>query len=177
LRRSTAPWGIFEHNVLEPGHDDLDALLERWLTDYEREVFPGGCLVITAGMESANRDGAVHDALAAALERQLTALQRAVACARDDGRPSVATDAGQLAFELHAVLTAGNQCFRISRDPQRSHTRAEPPRGCCSPPPDPPPLAGQRARAIASSGSVAAPWAPSRLVRWLSSRDPSSNQT
>jgi AcrR family transcriptional regulator len=110
-------WAIFERDVLEPGDDDLDALLERWIGYYEREVFPGGCLFITAGMEFANRDGAVHDALAAALERQLTALERAVSRARDDGRLPAATEAGQLAFELYAVLTAGNQRFRISRNP------------------------------------------------------------
>jgi AcrR family transcriptional regulator len=117
-------WAIFEQNVLKPGHDDLDALLERWITYYEREVFPGGCLFVTAGMEFANRDGAVHDALAAALERQLAALERAVAHARDAGRLPAATDPGQLAFELHAVLTSGNQRFRISRNPSAfAHAR------------------------------------------------------
>jgi AcrR family transcriptional regulator len=109
-------WAIFEHHVLKPGHDHLDALLERWITYYEREVFPGGCLFVTAGMEFANRDGAVHDALAAALERQLTVLEHAVARTRDDGRLPADTDASQLAFELHAILTSGNQRFRISRN-------------------------------------------------------------
>jgi AcrR family transcriptional regulator len=117
-------WAIFEHNVLEPGQDDLDELLERWITYYEREVFPGGCLFVTAGMEFANRDGTVHDALAAAIDRQLAALEHAVARARDDGRLPAAVDAGQLAFELHALLTAGNQRFRISRDAAAfEHTR------------------------------------------------------
>ena len=110
-------WQVFEQSVLERGDDDLEALLERWITYYEDEVFPGGCLFVTAGIEFANRDGAVHDALAVAIERQLVVLQRAVTRARDAGRLSVQTDAGQLAFELHAVLTAGNQHFRISRDP------------------------------------------------------------
>jgi AcrR family transcriptional regulator len=109
-------WAIFEQTVLEPD-SELDALLERWIAYYEREVFPGGCLFVTAGMEFANREGTVHDALAAALQRQVAALERAVARARDGGRLPAATDAGQLAFELHAVLTAGNQRFRISRDP------------------------------------------------------------
>jgi AcrR family transcriptional regulator len=109
-------WAIFEQTVLEPDAE-LDALLERWIAYYEREVFPGGCLFVTAGMEFANREGPVHDALAAALQRQVAALERAVARARDGGRLPAAIDAGQLAFELHAVLTAGNQRFRISRDP------------------------------------------------------------
>jgi AcrR family transcriptional regulator len=110
-------WHVFEQSVLERGLDDLEALLERWITYYEDEVFPGGCLFVTAGMEFANRDGAVHDALAAAIERQLAALERAVARAGAQGRLPADTDARQLAFELHAVLTAGNQRFRISRDP------------------------------------------------------------
>jgi AcrR family transcriptional regulator len=109
-------WAIFEHHVLEPGYDDLDALLERWVAYYESEVFPGGCLFVTAGTEFANRDGTVHDALAAAIERQLAALERAVEHARENGRLATVTDVGQLAFELHAVLVAGNQRFRISRN-------------------------------------------------------------
>jgi AcrR family transcriptional regulator len=117
-------WAIFEQHVLEPRDDDLDALLERWITYYEREVFPGGCLFVTAGMEFANRDGTVHDALAAAIDRQFAALERAAARARDEDRLPTTVDAGQLAFELHAVLTAGNQRFRISHDPAAfAHTR------------------------------------------------------
>jgi AcrR family transcriptional regulator len=108
-------WEVFERAVLERG-DDLEALLERWIVYYEDEVFPGGCLFVTAGIEFANRDGPVHDALAAAIERQLSALQRAVTRARDAGRLSAQTDPAQLTFELHAILTAANQRFRISRD-------------------------------------------------------------
>ena len=110
-------WTIFEKTVLEPGDEALEALLERWISYYEREVLPGGCLFVTAGMEFANRDGPVHDALALAIERQLAALEQAVSRARGDGRLPAGTDVAQLAFELHAVLTSANQRFRISRDP------------------------------------------------------------
>ncbi len=105
-------WQIFEAHVLEPGDDGVEALLERWITYYEREVFPGGCVFVTAGMEFANRDGPVHDALAAALERQVAALEHALRRER-----AGSTDPAQLAFELHALLTAANHRFRISRDP------------------------------------------------------------
>jgi AcrR family transcriptional regulator len=105
-------WSVFEEHVLEPGDGALGALLERWISYYEREVFPGGCLFITAGTEFANRDGPVREALARAIERQIGALEHAIAA---DGALPV-TDPSQLAFELHAVLTAGNQRFRISRD-------------------------------------------------------------
>jgi AcrR family transcriptional regulator len=110
-------WRVFEEHVLEPGDDALGAMLERWISYYEREVFPGGCLFITAGMEFANRDGPVHDALAAAIDRQHAALERAIVRAREAGRLPAPTDARQLGFELHALLAAGNQRFRMSRDP------------------------------------------------------------
>lgn len=113
-------WTVFEEHVLEPGDDALGALLERWISYYEREVFPGGCLFITAGTEFANRDGPVREALARAIERQVGALERAIAAGA-----AALSDPSQLAFELHAVLTAGNQRFRISRDASAfAHTRA-----------------------------------------------------
>lgn len=107
-------WRLFEEHVLEPGDDLLDALLERWISYYEHQVFPGGCPFVTAGTEFANRDGPVHDALATAIELQLAALEHAITRSYD--LPSD-TDPSQLAFELHAILIAGNQRFRLSRDP------------------------------------------------------------
>ncbi len=110
-------WVVFCEHVLEPADDTVVGLVERWISYYEREVFPGGCLFVTAGMEFANRDGPVHDALAAAVERQLDALEGAVERSMDGGRLSAGADARQLAFELHALLVGGNQRFRITRDP------------------------------------------------------------
>ncbi|MBW3606849.1 MAG: TetR family transcriptional regulator [Actinobacteria bacterium] len=115
-------WGIFEERVLEPGDDPLNALLERWISYYEQEAFRGGCPFATAGTEFANREGPVRDALAAALERQLAALEHAVARAHAT-RLLTDTDPRQLAFELHAVLTAANQRYRLSRD-RASFTQA-----------------------------------------------------
>ncbi len=109
-------WHVFEEHVLDGADDALDALLERWIEYYEQEVFPGGCPFVTAGTEFANRDGPVHDALAAAIELQLGALQDAAARTYSS-RMLPDGDASQLAFELHAILIAGNQRFRMSRDP------------------------------------------------------------
>lgn len=108
-------WRLFADHVLDPPDDELDALLERWIAYYEQEIFPGGCPFVTAGAEFANRDGPVHDLLAAAIERQLAALEQAVEREHDSGR-ELGTEPAQLAFELHAILTAANQRFRISRD-------------------------------------------------------------
>ena len=105
-------WSIFEEHVLDhAGDDSVEALLERWISYYEREVFPGGCVLVTAGMEFANREGPVHDALAAAIERQTAALEQAIR--RERGEEA---DPAQLAFELYALLIATNHRFRISRD-------------------------------------------------------------
>jgi AcrR family transcriptional regulator len=107
-------WEVFVEQVLEPGGDgggDVEALLERWIAYYEREVFPGGCMFVTAGMEFANRTGPVHDAIAAAIERQTGLLERALRTSHTGSDPR------QLAFALHALLTAANHRFRISRDP------------------------------------------------------------
>lgn len=113
-------WAIFEEHVLDPIDDGIDALLERWVSYYEREVFPGGCPFVTAGMEFANRQGPVHDALAAAIERQIRALEQALRHEHVD-----AADPAQIAFELHALLTAANHRYRISRDPAAfEHGRA-----------------------------------------------------
>ena len=117
-------WRLFEDHVLDPPDDELDVLLERWIAYYEQEIFPGGCPFVTAGAEFANRDGPVHDLLAAAIERQLSALEQAVIRRQDVGLHTE-TDAAQLAFELHAILIAANQRFRISRDPTAfAHARA-----------------------------------------------------
>ena len=115
-------WRVFEEHVLEPGDDALAAMLERWISYYEREVFPGGCLFITAGTEFANRDGPVREALARAIERQVVALERAITAGADGAADA---NLSQHAFELHAVLTAGNQRYRISRDAAAfAHARA-----------------------------------------------------
>ena len=105
-------WAIFEEHVLEPSEGGIEGLLERWISYYEREVFPGGCPLVTAGMEFANREGPVHDALAAAIERQVAVLERALGHAHADG-----SDPAQVAFELHALLIASNHRYRITRDP------------------------------------------------------------
>ncbi len=105
-------WAVFEEHVIGPATTGAETLLERWIAYYEREVFPGGCPFVTAGMEFANREGPVHDALAAAIGRQLATLEDALRSERPD-----ADDVVQLAFELYAVLTTANHRYRISRDP------------------------------------------------------------
>ncbi|MBA3746702.1 MAG: TetR/AcrR family transcriptional regulator [Solirubrobacterales bacterium] len=127
-------WGVFDAHVLE-GAETVEEMLRRWIAYYAHEVFPGGCPLATAAMEFANRDGPVHDALAGAVQRQHAAIHDAVLRASAE-RLRTDVDADQVAFEIHAVLLAGNQRFRMSRDPAAfAHTQTaitrllEPPRG------------------------------------------------
>src|SRR4051794_29436183 len=74
-------WEIFESEVLPGPHDDpaggLQELLERWLSFFERRVFPGGCFFVISAVEFAGLEGPVHDALADAVERQIGMLEEA----------------------------------------------------------------------------------------------------
>ncbi|MDQ3851109.1 MAG: TetR/AcrR family transcriptional regulator [Actinomycetota bacterium] len=113
-------WRVFHERVLEnaEGPGELPDLLERWIAYYEREEFPGGCFFVTAAVEFANRGGAVHDALAQAIERQIAALHAAAVRAREAGGLSGAADAAQVAFELHAFVTSANERYRLTGDPE-----------------------------------------------------------
>ncbi len=106
---------VGEH--LDNADGGLGALLERWLAFFEDEVFPGGCFFITAAVDFASRPGRVRDALERGLDREVEVLEAAIAQAREAGEPRVETDAGQTAFELHAVLLHANALFQIKRDP------------------------------------------------------------
>ena len=112
---------IFDAHVLRDQPDELDsgldALLERWLVFYEREVFPGGCFLIISAVEFADRPGPVREALAAGVDRQIATLDTAIARAKKTGELGAQPDAGQSAFELHAILMNSHALFQITRDP------------------------------------------------------------
>ena len=114
-------WDTFEKQVLldSPGEPqgDLHALLERWLSFYERRVFKGGCFFVVSAVEFGGHDGEVRGALNAAVDRQVAALEVAVAAAdQRDGR-GASRDAGQVAFELHSMLVNADALFHVRQDP------------------------------------------------------------
>ncbi len=96
----------------------LRALMASWLSYLEREVFPGGCFLTAAAIEFDDRPGPVRDAVAAAWRVWLDVIEREVATAQTRGQLA-ALDASprQLAFELHAYVTAGNSAKQLFRDP------------------------------------------------------------
>jgi len=112
---------VFEAEVVRDPRDNaqhgLGALLERWLAFFEDEVFPGGCFFIASAVDFASRPGRVRDALEKALDREVEVLEAAILRARDAGELRAEKDAGQTAFELHAVLLHAHALFQVKRDP------------------------------------------------------------
>ena len=120
LATVTRAWEIFETEVVplapEGSDDTLEALLERWLSFFERRVLPGGCFFVISAVELAGLDGPVHDALVEAVDRQLAALEVAVRVANDDGELPARKDPAGTAFALHAILGNANSLYLVRED-------------------------------------------------------------
>jgi AcrR family transcriptional regulator len=94
----------------------LRALMESWVSYLERDVFGGGCFLTAAAIEFDDRPGPVRDALVSAWRRWLDLMESEVdtAQARGDLRDDLTP--GQVAFQLHAYVTAGNGAKQLFRD-------------------------------------------------------------
>ncbi len=112
---------VFEANVaatLGSGSDSgLAALLDRWLSFFERKKFPGGCFLIVSAVEFATRQGPVAAALTEALDREIAVLETAVEAANQTGELHPQRDPGQTAFELHSILMNTHALSQVKRDP------------------------------------------------------------
>ncbi len=101
----------FEHEVFAPamaqprGLPRLRALFEHWM-HYTSAELVSGCIFISGAVEFDDRPGAVRDALVAAVEAWMQAMERAVAQARAEGQLATDTDERQLAFEIHGLILA-----------------------------------------------------------------------
>ncbi len=120
LATVTQAWHIFEEEVVpfpREGIDpSLEALLERWLSFFERKVLPGGCFFVIAAVEFAGLDGPVNDALARALEDQIAAIEAAVRVANESGELPAGKDPSGTAFALHSILVNANSVFIVRGD-------------------------------------------------------------
>lgn len=117
LATVTRAWEIFESQVMPQGAERrVPELLERWLSFYERRVFPGGCFFLVSAVEFAALDGPVRDALASAVERQVESIHAALEDARDRGEIGGARDLRETAFVLHSVLVNANSHFVMNGD-------------------------------------------------------------
>lgn len=105
---------VFVAKVVEPAREGpagigrVWRLCEAWLEYSERRVFPGGCFFYGVLAEFDAREGAVHDALVAAQRDWVAHVEGRVEEARAAGELGADTDAGQLAFELIALMESAN---------------------------------------------------------------------
>jgi AcrR family transcriptional regulator len=106
-----------------PGLPRLRALCEAWLAYAEREAERGGCFFSQAAAEFDARPGAVRDRVAASLREWMAALEAVVREAKELGHLDAGADPAQLAFELHALESAGNSA-RLLFDDKKAFRRA-----------------------------------------------------
>lgn len=124
LQLGVVEWAreLFTAEVVVPalraprGLPRLRALSDAWLGYAERQVFPGGCFFAAAAAEFDGRPGPVRDRVAEALREWRGFLADAVVRARDRGEIDPGVDAGQLAFEIDALVHAANTDFQLHGD-------------------------------------------------------------
>jgi AcrR family transcriptional regulator len=101
-----------------PGLARLRAVAERFLGHVERRTFPGGCFFAAAAAEFDARTGPVRDRVKHFVGGWLDTIRRLVDEAKGRGEIGARVDAGQLAFELSALLNFGNNAFILTSDPR-----------------------------------------------------------
>ncbi|MEV7419770.1 TetR/AcrR family transcriptional regulator [Streptomyces sp. NPDC089919] len=105
---------VFVDRVVRPLREEAPGALrvwrlcELWLEYSDRRVFPGGCFFYSVAAEFDARPGPVHDEIAKARRDWLAAVERQVDLARQAGSLREDTDAGQLAFEIIALMELAN---------------------------------------------------------------------
>ncbi|MFO0963982.1 MAG: TetR/AcrR family transcriptional regulator [Gemmataceae bacterium] len=117
--------GIFEREVLQPaaqaraGTERLRALADAFLSHLERRVFPGGCFFAAVASELDTRPGPARDSVVRVLEKWSALFQQGILDAQAAGEIDPKAEAAQAAFEMQAMLLAGNFQFVMTNDPLR----------------------------------------------------------
>jgi AcrR family transcriptional regulator len=120
---------IFQEEVVAkteaapPGRERIVALADAFLDHLSREVFPGGCFFASAAAEFDTRPGRVMQEIAGFQRGWMALIERLVNEARDCGDLDAATDAGQLAFELNAMLVGANSAYLLQGAPVLERAR------------------------------------------------------
>ena len=105
------------------GVSRLQALFDNWMVQTSAEI-DSGCIYISGAVEFDDRTGPVRDALASSVATWQTALRRAVELAQAEGQLSRASDAHQIAFEIHGLILALHYEARFLRNPSATdHAR------------------------------------------------------
>src|SRR5262245_10020029 len=116
---------IFNSEVLQPaarahaGTERLAALVDAFLSHLERRVFPGGCFFASVASELDTRPGPARDRVVQVLDRWLSLLRQCILDAQACGEIDSRADVAQAAFEIQAMLLAGNFQFVMTNDPVR----------------------------------------------------------
>jgi AcrR family transcriptional regulator len=101
----------------EEGLGRLERLCERYLSYVERGVFPGGCFFASTAAEWDSREGPIRDRVRAVLTGWSELLETNVRAAQQNGDLDRDVDAGQLSFEINALLHEANGHYLLFRDP------------------------------------------------------------
>jgi len=100
----------------ERGYPRLLAICHAWLSYIRRDVFPGGCFFAAASFEFDGRPGPVRDAIAKAMDDWMTAIEKAIVMARDEGHLDDGVDPKQLAFEINSLFFGANFSYQLRND-------------------------------------------------------------
>jgi AcrR family transcriptional regulator len=116
---------IFEREVLQPaapapaGMGRLRALVDAFLLHLERRVFPGGCFFASVASELDTRPGPARDRVVQMLDKWHSLFRQCILDAQASGEIDPKADVAQAAFEVQAMLLAGNYQFVMTNDPMR----------------------------------------------------------
>jgi len=99
------------------GIERLQALCQRYLSYVKRAVFPGGCFFSSTAAEWDTRRGPIRDRVRTVLAGWTELLEANVLAAQQQGDLAQDVDAGQLSFEINALLHEANGHYLLFRDP------------------------------------------------------------
>jgi AcrR family transcriptional regulator len=113
---------IFDSEVLQPaaranaGTERLGALVDAFLSHLERRVFPGGCFFASVASELDTRPGPARDRVVQVLDQWQSLLRQCILDAQLLGEIDPQAEVAQAAFEIQAMLLAGNYQFVMTND-------------------------------------------------------------
>jgi AcrR family transcriptional regulator len=116
---------IFDRDVLQPaararaGTERLGTLVDAFLSHLERRVFPGGCFFAAVASELDTRPGTARDRVVAILDKWSSLFRQCILDAQASGEIDPKAEVAQAAFEIQAMLLAGNFQFVMTNDPMR----------------------------------------------------------
>src|SRR5215813_8153802 len=116
---------IFDSEVIQPvtrapaGIARLKSLAHSFLSHLERRVFPGGCFFAAVAAELDTRPGPARDRVAGVLGKWQSLFRQCILDAQASGEIDPKAEVAQAAFEIQAMLLAGNFQFVMTNDPTR----------------------------------------------------------